>query len=320
MRGRQAVWSQPDIQALAARFVAATDEVWRLHHLEDPECKLFQDFMDKGIYRDRTDSSTRQGIFAIAPSGVLLADVNTTRPGPMRDMLKRALQAWDALPKSERLLPYDPESRRAEIKRGSQRFPKDGVAMRVHVRDLPRAGQPADWRAKAYNVDYAWFQADELRSVLPVRLKKKATHSWPDDLVQRVVRLHLTDYVRGQTDTHGADSVHAASLQTQVLSVKKKGVRLRFTGEAQVSSGPWTDRPDGKATRGIDVALLGRATWSPRTQRFIEFELVAVGRRWGQTQFNFRQDDVDPAGIGWVFTLAPEGERVPPAALGAYGW
>ena len=170
MKGRQAVWSQPEIQALAARFVAAADEVWRLHNLKDPECELFQEFMDKGIYGDRTDSSTRQGIFAVAPSGVLLADVNTTQPGPMRDMLTRALRAWDALPKSERFLPYDPEARRAEIQRGEQRFPSDGVAMRVHVRDLPRAGQPADWRAKALNLDYAWFRRGELRSVLPVRV------------------------------------------------------------------------------------------------------------------------------------------------------
>jgi hypothetical protein len=320
VRGRQAVWSQPDIQELAARFVAATDEVWRLHHLKDPECQLFQTFMDEGIYRDRRGHSTRQGIFAIAPSGVLLADINTTRPGPMRDMLKRALVAWDKLPKAERFLPYDPETRRAQIKRGERRFPSDAVAMRVYVRDLPRKDVPADWRAKAWNIDHAWFRASELRSLLPANLKKKATKDWPQPLVDRIARLQLTDFVRGQTTPYAADALHAASLQTEVLKVKKGGIELRFSGKAQVNTGTWSDRPDGSTTRGIDVTLLGSATWDRRSDRFTTFELVAVGRRWGQTQFNFRQDDVDPAPIGWVLTLAPDGERVPPAALGAYGW
>ena len=38
--------------------------------------------------------------------------------------------------------------------------------MRVHVRDLPRQGLPADWRAKAWNLDHAWFREGELRMSL----------------------------------------------------------------------------------------------------------------------------------------------------------
>lgn len=300
--------------------MATTDEVWRLHHLKDPACRLFQEFMNEGIYRDRLGHSTRQGIFAIAPSGVLLADINTTRPGPMRQMLQRALRAWDELPKSERFLPYDPKTRRAQIQRKEQRFPKDGVAMRVNTRDLPRQGLPADWRAKAWNIDYAWFRADELRALLPKTVKKKATQPWPQPLVNRIARLHLTDYVRGQTTPYSAAQIYEASLETEVLKVKKGKVELRFSGKARLCTGTWSDRPDGNATRGVNATLLGKATWDRRRDRFTTFELVAVGVRWGKTQFNFREDDLDPSPIGWVFKLAPEAERIAPAALGAYGW
>lgn len=299
--------------------MSATDEVWRLHHLKDPECKLFQEFMDEGIYAGR-GGSTRQGIFAVAPSGVLLADVNTTRVGPMRAMLKKALQAWEALPRSERLLPFDPETRRKEIKRTESRFPQGGVALRAYVRDLPRKDLPKDWRSTAWNVDYAWFRPGELEGVMPARVKKKAKRSWPQPLVDRLARVHLLDYVRGQTTPHDKEHVREASLVTEVLKVKKKAVELRFSGEIKISSGPWSDRPDGTATRGVRVQLLGEAVYDRRAKRYSRFDLVAIGVRWGRTQFNFRQDDLAPSPIGWVFTLAPKGERVAPAHFGAYGW
>jgi len=319
VRGRQAAWAQPDIQKLAAKFVSATDEVWRLHHLKDPECELFQTFMDKGIYAGR-DGSTRQGIFAVAPSGVLLADVNTTRAEGMRAMLKKALKAWEALPRAERLLPFDPETRRKDIKCTENKFPSGGVALRAFVRDLPRRNLPQDWRSKAWNVDYAWFREGELEGLMPARVRKKAKQAWPRPLVQRLARIHLLDYVRGQTTPHGKDHVHEASLVTEVVKVKKKAVELRFSGEVRISSGAWSDTPDGSATRGVKVKLLGEAIYDRRLKRYTRFDLVAVGVRWGRTQFNFRQDDLAPSPIGWVFTLAPKDERVPPAHFGAYGW
>jgi len=314
------VWSRPEIQELAARFVPATDEVWRLHHFDDPECQLFQGFMDEGMYRDRRDHPTRQGIYAVTPSGVLLADINTTQADAMRDMLRGALARWKELAKSERLLSYDPESRRAEIRRQEQWFPADGVAMRVYARDLPRGRVPADWRGKAWNLDYAWFRRDELRALLPQRVQKKVVKSWPEALVRRVARCHLTDYVRGQTTPHDVDHVHEASLTTEVVTVKKNEVELRFRGGVQICSGPWTEPPDGARTRGVSTTLLGRAIWDRRQDRFTQFELVAVGTRWGRTEYNFRQDDLAPSPIGWVFRLAPDGERLAPAALDEYGW
>ena len=56
--------------------------------------------------------------------------------------------------------------------------------------------------------------------------------------------------------------------------------------------------------------------------RFVKFSLAAVGSRWGRTRYNFRQDDVDEAPIGFAIILDEEdpGRRVAPAEMGAYGW
>ncbi len=52
------------------------------------------------------------------------------------------------------------------------------------------------------------------------------------------------------------------------------------------------------------------------------FELVAVGTRWGQTRYNFRQGDLDESRIGFAVILDADdpGNRVAPAEIGAYGW
>jgi hypothetical protein len=49
---------------------------------------------------------------------------------------------------------------------------------------------------------------------------------------------------------------------------------------------------------------------------------VAVGTRWGGTQYNSRADDLDPAPMGLSFTLAgtSPAEHVPPAHVWDYGW
>jgi hypothetical protein len=74
--------------------------------------------------------------------------------------------------------------------------------------------------------------------------------------------------------------------------------------------------------RGYRGTLLGTATWNAKTGRYEAFEIVAAGIRWGATQYNGRHDDLDPAPIGHLFTLAGDtpAERVAPASYWSYGW
>jgi hypothetical protein len=63
------------------------------------------------------------------------------------------------------------------------------------------------------------------------------------------------------------------------------------------------------------MRLLGKATFDMTKERFLTFELVALGTRWGSTQNNSRRGDLDEAPIGLLFTLAGDSpcERVAPA-------
>jgi hypothetical protein len=147
-----------------------TDEVSRLQRGSDIDCLHFQGIAEQGHYAGRVQpSGTRQGTYAAAPSGVMLASVNSSDPERMLEMLRQALAKWEALSRAERLLPEEPDPTAADARRGERLYPADGLVLRVNSRDLPRAGQGAEveWTARAWNQDFAWFTREEARQLLP---------------------------------------------------------------------------------------------------------------------------------------------------------
>jgi hypothetical protein len=204
---RRSVWSDPEVVELARAFVPVTDEVHRLQTGSDPECRLFQKIAEQGHYAGQTyPSSTRQGTYAAAPSGVLLASINSNDAKAMAGMLRRALERWDVLSREERLLPNDPAGETAQIRRAEQFYPEDGLVLNVFSRDLPRgeATEADDWTAHAWNRDMAWFTRDEARTFLPPEPTGAGQrHEVPEPIVRRLARLHLVDNVRGQTPAFG---------------------------------------------------------------------------------------------------------------------
>ncbi len=316
------------------------DEVGRLQRETDPEARLFQKIAEQGHYAGYgppKHTGTRQGTYAAAPSGVLLASVNTNDPAVMAAMLQRALVTWATLPQAERLLAEEPKSviEEARNARAERLYPEGGLVLRVHTRDLPRphGGQsapPEDWRANAWNLDFAWFTQDEARQFVPENPAVGQVHVVPDPLIRRLARLHFVDNVRGQTPVYREHEVEAARLTSTVTGLEGgQRMSLRLEGQVRLcAEGVWpvNDRYDADNPqpnrRGFDARLLGYATWDGEQQRFIAFEMVAVGTRWGGTQYNRRHDDLTPSPLGIALTLAGDtpAERVAPAAFGGYGW
>jgi hypothetical protein len=313
---------------LASAFVPTTDEVYRLQTGSDPECRLFQKMAEQGHYGGRPGSS-RQGTYAAAPSGVLLASLNSNDPRRIAAMLERALARWGKLPRDKRLLPGDPDGQSASVRRAERFYPKDGLVLQVYTRDLPRATPGEGWRGKAWNQDYAWFTKKEAVQLVPPRPRVGQRQDVPAPLIRRIARCHLVDNVRGQTVPFGEKHVEKARLTAEVTAVDGSIVSLRLEGETRASAEGWWPvrgyRDARRATRqrrGFEARLLGKATYAVKKGRFLTFEMVAIGKRWGATQFNVRGGDLGPAPMGVLFTLAGDGPgaRIAPALFGAYGW
>ena len=299
---------------LAAEFVPAADEVYRMQNLKtgtDPECRLFQKFAELGHYR--RPGTTRQGTYCVSPSGVLLGSLNSNDPERIADLLEQSLARWGTLKREERLLPTDPRKQLADIQRPERHYPEDGLVLHVTSRDMPReqgkAKPPrAGWRELAWNQDFAWFTKAEARQFVPPEAKVGEKADLPVPLLRRIACAHLIDNVRGQTSPFEESQVKKARLSTEVTAVEGNVVSLRLEGETRTAM-------EGRREHGLQMRLLGKATFDLARGRFRTFELVAVGSRWGGTRFNGRRGDTDAAPIGILFTLAADSpcERVAPA-------
>lgn len=299
----------------------AADEVARLQRVETPEAEWFRGVAEEGHNGGRGPGVTRQGIYAATAGGRFLASINTRSPERMVAMLRQARERWDELTEEERAATRDAGGARPE-----DRYPEEGLALLVHLRDLPREDLPDDWRADARNLDRAWFQREELAGLLPPEPGRRRSEGPVEaSLVQRLARLHLVDNVRGQAPLFRPECVVEAELSVRVVGVKRGRAQLEYTGRARLEEqGRWAVEHPGRRKveadrqRGYAAALRGEAVWNLEEERFERFELVAAGPRWGATQFNGRYDDEGPAGMGVLFTLAPLGDRVAPAYHWAY--
>jgi len=260
-------------------------------------------------------NSTLQGYYICSPSGKFLGSVNSTNPDRIAQLMRNGLQRWEKLPKEQRKLP-DPslikQSNRAETAE-----PKDGLILAVFVRDLPTNLDPTGKFSQRWNRDTAWFSKKEAQSIIPSDLGQGQSFAFPKKLVKRIAALHLLDTVNGQTEHFQRDEVASSTINAVVKKIQGDLVFLKLKGSTHVTSEK-TGR--GKTARGVTTNLLGNATYNRSTKKFTEFELVAVGRRWGHTRFNFRRDSGQNSNpIGFVMKLADKNEKPnPPAFIWAY--
>ncbi len=315
---------------MTSKFIPAADEVGHLQSGEDAECRLFQKIAEQGHYAGRTrPSSTRQGTYATTAGGTLLASWNSNDPRFVARKLREALAEWER-PKAEgRQTAGKSRLEAAGLDRNDRFYPANGLVLRVNTRDLPR-DRPLEGRwAKAWNQDFAWFTRDEARQFLPESPRPGQEHNVPRPLVERLIRFHLLDNVRGQTTPFPAAAVEQARLSVRIKGVEGAVVSLLLKGSTRaIHRGKWPihgyrdmDRPSPQE-RGLEMDLLGHARYDLKEGRFVAFEVVAVGTRWGGTQYNGRGRDLDPAPFGAVLSLAgnAHADRVTPEHFWGYGW
>ena len=319
------------MQDLVKDFIPVADEVHRLQTGKSADARFFQGFSEEGHYGGRTKpTNTRQGIYAVSASGAFLASVNTTRAEAVVRMLERAIDRFDSIDSKDRVVPEETRKSLATVPRLEDRFPADGLVLRVLSRDLPGALTQRSWHADARNYDWAWFRKAEARAFVPKSFERGQRRRVAGALVSRLVRCHLLDNVRGQTSAFRAKEVQKAELEAIVESKVGARVTLQLRGETRAQ------RDQGAWPRGFVSTLTGQAVWDLEAERFVRFQLLATGKRWGHTRYNSRQprrrgrggdaaDRVSEATaepIGVLLELLPPKAtlRVAPAQIWNYGW
>ncbi len=300
----------------------AADEVHQLSTRKDATGDLFRLIAEKGHYAGRTKpTSTRQGIYAAAPSGAFLASINSRNPRAVEKMLREALANWEAMPESERFADHQDLGGQS----WSRLYPEDGMVLQIFSRDLPGKEASGDWRDLAWNQDFAWFRRGEVLSFIPESRKLGERIEVDPKLVRRLSSLHLVDNVRGQVPPFNDRDVREAELTATITAIGNNTLTLRLKGKTRAeASGVWSvnghrDTPKDHH-RGVACDLLGEAVFNTDKERFTSFELVALGERWGGAKYNARADDLGRGPIGYLLTLSRSDARVAPASIWRYGW
>ena len=299
------------MQKLAAEFVVVADACDRMQKefCKDEDALLFRKFSKQRTLKQGNRGGA-QGHYAVTPSGELLAASSSANYKVLVEMMKQGLAKWETLSHEKRLLPKSPDPKTADNWRKKENlYPDDGLVLRVVARDQKRERWPDS------NLDYAWFRKDEALTLLPDKPKKGAKHDVPRELVERLARFHLLDNVHALNYTFfPKEAIEKARLTSTVVQIKGQLVSLSFEGETRASL-------VSPKKIGYEPKLLGRATFNLKEQKFVFFELLAVGLRWGLGNCNQRHNPT-PALMGIVFTLAgdSQAERLPPAFFSRYGW
>lgn len=320
MTARQFVWSDPKVQSLAEQFVVVADDGERLGNATDAESLFFQKIWAAG------SKGHTQGTYFFTPSGVLLVRIgDSVNPRTTVDAMHEALRKWNDLSEPVRMGKGDADMvlrEKASVPRNQEHYPKGGLILRCSCRDLPRTGRYP--MADRWNEDFAWFRKEEARQFLPTAPRVGDTHDIPSPLVKRLARFHLVDQVRGQVAPFSDENVKNARITVHITKVRGSVVSVELKGETLTSAeGRWgIDGPQNPTwqKRGYDAQLLGQATYDLRKQEFVTFKMVAVGSRWGGTEYNLRSDDLESAPMGVAFTLAEKGrlQRFQPGLIWAY--
>jgi len=298
--------------------VCAADEVWRLQRGSEADCVLFQRMINGG--ERITDRGSRQGMWLCAPSGKLLANINTRNVERVLETLERGLAAWKALPAEARRLPDDVALEPEHRWEGS--WPEHGLVLSRIARDLSAAGPGGDPEPR-WNREHAWFSRGEIAALFPAE-------AWEGErelplLARRLARFHLVDNARGQTLPYADAEVLEATLTARVVERSDRRLALRLAGATSaIAEGPWLLgeniwKPRNELPHGIELELAGEATLDRQTGRLTAFDLVAIGHRWGRTATNGRGRDSSPGLIGFHFALAdPREPRIAPTFIAVY--
>jgi hypothetical protein len=315
---RNVVWSDDEVQKLAANFVPATAEVWTLATGSGPA----SDFFHKA--GGPTAGAMAHGLYAFSPDGEGLGFQFLSRPKePVVALLTNALRKWNeiAARKGARPKPLPPLKSKETW---PEQAAKSGLFLIVHARDLPRGEtlHPGkdDVERAMWNHSFLDFTEKEALAFVPAGGPKAAV---PEAILKKLARRHLGDFSHGNNGGYNPDvAFKKGSMTTETISVKEPFVTVRLHGEITLEQGTegydpkvhgqqlailGDHRIDQQGLFGFQGILHGKATFDTQRKRFVRFELAVAGTRKGLRG----KDDYLPAPMGFAFTIEGQPEKSP---------
>jgi hypothetical protein len=273
-------------------FVPVALDDWYQRRRRDAEGTFFKKVYSQDESRAVPDRPNRQGIYCFTAAGTLLAVKNAGQHVDVtRDELREALSKWEALPEAERApgAVQVPDMKYPDTHYTPARPPVGCLVLDTFTRafDFGAGGEPrkarsltpgGDWAAR----DKLWVFEPEWKAMVAAGAKAGDSVPVPPALAYRLAAFHLRDNTTGQGPRWGRGEIRTRDFRLTVEEAGPAGVRLRLDGVALMA----TDADPDRAERGVDVRLLGYLNYDAAKGSFTRFDVLALGRCWGQAEHN----------------------------------
>ena len=274
---------------------------------------FFQKMADNGHYGTSGKDQSRQGTYVFTAQGKFLSSINNLSADRVLKTLEDGLAKWNALPESEKSPAAASQTELAPAHRWEDSYPRDGLVFTIYNRDLPADRDYNSKQLPTWNRDAAWFSAAEVKEMVPSDLTSGQAFDFPDFFVSRLCRLHFVDSVKGQTEAFRETEIVGSEISGSVTKRDGSILSIKVTGTTRGHCERGRRRP------GVETKILGTAVYDEAKGKFLEFEFVALGERWGQTRFNDRRQQLEKTPVGFVFELAaPDAIAINPGMIWEY--
>jgi hypothetical protein len=320
-RALRAHWVGGSFTTVMEKLIPVADDLRRVARAEDPEGRFVQ-----ALLAQVEDASDGVVLIAAADGSVLASCTQAVDTATLLATLREGLAAYESLdPATRRTLP---EGGVASAGRIEGRFPVDGLAFEVFLRDLPPAvgeGEvalgPDHPASPTWSRDYLWFSREEMTRFLPGPSSSRLSSSGPipDELAARLAGLALHDHLHGSGTPVPPEAIQGASLRLRTQASTRTHRHYLIEGEVSWQVG------EGEAAYGMEIKLMGKAQWAKEAGEFSLMEIVGEGWRHGEEPGSGRAGNDPGHALGFALrrVLSVDGwHRVPPAAFDQYpvGW
>ncbi|MGB0685190.1 MAG: hypothetical protein ACPGQD_03250 [Planctomycetota bacterium] len=320
-RALRAHWVGGSFTTVMEKLIPVADDLRRVARAEDPEGRFVQ-----ALLAQVEDASDGVVLIAAADGSVLASCTQAVDTATLLATLREGLAAYESLdPATRRTLP---EGGVASAGRIEGRFPVDGLAFEVFLRDLPPAvgeGEvapgPDHPASPTWSRDYLWFSREEMTRFLPDPSSSRLSSSGPipDELAARLAGLALHDHLHGSGTPVPPEAIQGASLRLRTQASTRTHRHYLIEGEVSWQVG------EGEAAYGMEIKLMGKAQWAKEAGEFSLMEIVGEGWRHGEEPGSGRAGNDPGHALGFALrrVLSVDGwHRVPPAAFDQYpvGW
>jgi len=180
---------------------------------------------------------------------------------------------------------------------------------------------PDAWAAETQD-DMLWLTEEETLSLLPGKHRVGSTLHVPLPIQQRFYSTIGIEYMEGSVNALPTTD----SLMTiRVKQVNSREIHLILRGSAQMGVPFAQHDRNGARSRGCELTLAGELTIDRTSNRYSRFDLVGIGRAWGNKMDSTRKA-IRIAEYPWAYGIACElittrnpVDLIPPYNLVHYG-